>query len=416
MVFFPRSEEEIVKDSLEKLRNNTRVTQLAPGGKVRFILETFGAEQADQNLLFDSNLLQPFIKYCDGRFLDYFGDMLNMPRYEATHGTTVGDNFFFYVDSGSFGDINGGSGFLIPSGTIINNPILEEQAITPGIEQQPQVTFTTTASVSCPSDGAFVYVSLRATAEGSESSVPRNVLTEHNFTGYSKSSQSLLKCTNRYSIDNGVARESDVSYRYRLQNAFNSKSFATYAAIRLAALSIPGVSDVSIVNCEQGPGTFTLYIDGIAPTVSPDLVTRVSEAVNAVTAEGIRGFITGHRVLGSEFILAVHWRSDATAAQKAIDFRNMRSYVEETLNDTRMGQELELRNLLDGIRSVTNNVHSFGRAKPNEFEQVYIYKTSPDGVGSVRNIHVGKKIIPLYNEKVLLETGNRYRGIQFISF
>lgn len=416
MVFSPRTKEEIVQSSLEQLRNNTRLTQLAPGGKVRFMLETVAEEQGDQNLQFDSNLLQPFIKYCDGRFLDYFGDMFNMPRYEASHASTIGDNFFFYVDSGSFGDINGASNFTIPTGTVINNPILEEQAITPGIEEQPKVTFSTTAPILCSRDAAFAYGPLRATVEGGESSVPRNVLTEHNFTGYSQSSRGLLKCTNRYAVDNGVSRESDVSYRFRLQNAFESKSFATFTAIRLAALSIQGVADISLINCEQGPGTYALYIDGVSPTVSPDLVRRVSDAVNSVSAEGIRGFVSGARTLGTEFVIAIHWKTNASADDKAIDYRNMRKYVEDTLNRSRMSEELDLVNFLDDIRSTANSVHSFGRAKANEFEQVYIYKTSPDGIGSVRNLHIGKKITPLYNEKILLETGNRYRGVQFLSF
>lgn len=416
MPFFPRTEEDIVKDSLDKLRTNSNITQLAPGGKTRFLVETVATEQADQNDLFDSNLLQVFIKYADDKFLDYFGDMLDLARYNATHASASGENFYFYVDSGSFGDLNSGGSIVIPSGAIIKTPNLIESAITPGIEEQPIVYFQTTANIVCNSGDAIAYGPITAQSEGRESSLPRNVLTDHDFKGYTQSNKKGLKCSNRYSIDNGSSRESDISYRYRLQNAFKSKAFATYASIRLAALSVPGVADVAIINCEQGPGSFALYIDSIAPTVSPELAQRVSEAVQAVTAEGIRSFVSGSRTLGLELVVAINWSSSISESDKALAYKDIRTYIESRLNIIRMGEEVEFVDLIDGIRSVTPYIATIGRRKPNEFEQVYLYKTGADGTGSVRNLHIGDRIVPLYNEKVILETGNRFRGIQFIAF
>lgn len=416
MPFFSRTEEEIVQDSLDKLRQNSNITQLSAGSKTRFVIETVSSEQADQNDLFDQNLIQAFIRYAEGRFLDYFGDMLNVPRYEAQHAFSVGDNFFFYVDNGSFGDINNGESFTIPANTVIKTVQLEEQPITPGIRDQQVISFATTESVLCEASASFVFVPLRSFSEGLESTVARNTLTVHNFNGYALAANKKLKCANKYAIDNGTNRETDISYRYRLQNAFKSKAFATNAAIRLAALAIPGVADVEIVNAEQGPGTYALYIDGIAPTVSPDLVSRVSESVQRVSAEGIRAFISGARNLGLELVVAIHWSPNISKQNIEMTYVNIRRYIEDQLESLRMGEKISLTDLIDGIRSVSPYIITIGRNKPNTLEQVFIYKTSPQGIGEIRTLHIGEEIEPLYNEKIILETGNRYKGIQFISF
>jgi hypothetical protein len=132
MPFFPKTENEIIKESLDVMSSSTNLTQLSPGSKVRFFLSTTGREQASQQSLFDSNLLQPYIKYAEGRFLDLFGDMLNLPRAEATHAESTGENFMFYVSSGSFGDINGGASFVVPAGTIVHTVPFEGEIVTPG--------------------------------------------------------------------------------------------------------------------------------------------------------------------------------------------------------------------------------------------------------------------------------------------
>lgn len=415
MPFFPRTESEIIKDSLDQMNRETNFTQLAPGSKVRFLLSTTGREQASQQSLFDENLLQPYIRYADGKFLDYFGDMLNLPRVEASHAEATGENFMWYVSSGVFGDINGGQSFTVPAGTVINTPSFEGEILTPGIEVQPIVRFTTTADVVCLAGSSFVYCPVRATIEGNESSVPRNVLTEHAFTGYSLSANDLLKCTNRYSIDNGTLRESDNSYRYRLQNIFKARSQAILAAIRIAALSVPGVADVTIINCEQGPGTYALYVKSQAPTASPSLIREVTAAVEFVSALGIRVFVSGARTLGVELVVAVAWSPNATDENISRGYANMRKNIETTLNEKDQGEAVDLSDIVDLIINSSPHVSSVGRAVPNKIEATYIYKPDPTGLGFIRSLLIGEKIDPLYNERVLLETGNRYRGVQFIS-
>jgi uncharacterized phage protein gp47/JayE len=413
MVFFEKTKEEIVSAALSKL-SSTNITQLAPGAKARFILDTVAEEQANQHDTFDTNLMQAFIKYANGRFLDFFGDMMNLPRIEPTHATSEENNFIFYVQSGTFGDINGGLDFTIPVGTTVSTVPYTGQVITPGIQEQPTIEYKTLESALCQTSQSFVSVKVRARIEGAFSDVPRNVLNKHLFTSYAGSQNNTLKCTNRYAISTGTDRETDDSYRYRLSNVFRARNLATLIAIRLAALSTPGVANVKEVSCEQGPGTFSLYVRGLTPTPGPGLLQSVTASVMNVAPYGIRPFILAPSTLGLEFLAYVSWNRKATATDITRGYQTMRDALESRLNTVDIGEAIVLADLIDILLSAAPLALSIGGNKPNTFDEVYI--TRSDSTGStVRSLISGTEIIPLYNERIVLETASRYRGIQFIT-
>lgn len=416
MPFFPRDERDIVTESLNRMNQQTNITQLSPGGKARFFIATTAREQAKQQQLFDQNLLQAYIKYSEGKFLDFFGDMLNLPRVGSRHAESTGNNFMFYAQSGKFGDLNAGSPFTIPAGTRVYTKPFEGEVVTPGLDTQPIIVYTTTEAAVCNAEESYVYVAVRASIEGDESSVPRNVLNEHDFSGYRLATNNGLKCTNRFAIDNGVNRESDPSYRFRLSNIFAARQQAMEASIRLAALSVPGVVDVTTVNSEQGPGTYALYVLGLTPTTSPALVTSVARAVAEVTSHGIRPFVSGPNPLGVEIVAAVNWSPRATKEDVASGYAAMRDRAETFINDLGIGEELDLNDLLLAMLDVAPLANQIGRITPNQFEEVYVYRQSYTGEDVTRNFHFGDAVQPLYNQRVILETSTRYRGIQFITF
>jgi hypothetical protein len=415
MAFFDRNREEIVSRFIDRLSHNTDINQLTPGGKARFLLETIAEEQSDQHRLFDANLMQPFVKYADGRFLDFFGDMLNLPRNEATHAYTDDDNMMFYVSSGTFGDLNGSLDIIVPLGTMISTIPFEGNIITPGIEEQPNIQYATTSEVICGASNSFVYVPIRASIEGAPSDVPRNVLKQHDFTSYVLSTNNPLKCTNRYSISNGEDRESNESYRFRLSNIFKARELAVLASIRLATLSVPGVADVKEILCEQGTGTYSLYIKSLTPTTSPRLLSEVSAVVSAVSGYGNRCFVLAPQPIGVELVCAVSWSAKTTTSQIAEGYRAMRDALEKRLNTTNIGETIELSDLIDLLLQATPYAKSIGANKLNQFEEVYIYRSDPASDGTIRNFMVGTKIVPLYNERIILQTSGRHRGIQFLT-
>lgn len=411
MPLFSKTKEDLVSEVLTKLNQNTNITQMTPGGKARFFLETTSKEQTDQMALFDLNLLQPYLQYADGRYLDFFGDMLNLPRLESTHAETTSDNFMFYVASGTFGDLNAGATFIIPAGRIVTTVPFDGVTVTPGLEEQPVIRYRTTVPVECDPSASFAYCNIRADLEGKLSSVPRNTINKHNVEGFPEGS---LKCTNNFSIDNGDERESDTSYRYRLLQVFRSKEKGTRAALRLAALSVPGVSDILMVNFEQGPATFSIYVKGLTAVPSPQLLSNVSESVNRVTSEGVRPYVLAPVVIGMEFVIGVNWQAKTGVETKTRQYAAMRDAMESYLISLEIGEPEDLDDLIPVLTSAAPNVMSIGKIKPNKFEEVFIYRSSPYNVGAVRSKMIGETVEPLYNERIVLETSNSYRGIQFI--
>lgn len=411
----------MIANGLEALRNNTNITQLSPGSKTRFLLDAMTEEQAAQHELFDTNLAQAYIRWADARYLDFFGDMLNIPRLESQRGfVDVEDqNFLFFVDGGTFGDINSGQDINIPSGTIISTPTPEIELRTfeadnNEILAQQVIEYELISPVLCPSSRSYAYGQIRAKIEGSISDVPRNVLKKHSFSSYTLSNNNRLKCTNKYAVANGRNRETDGSYRYRLMNAFKARERANRMAIRLAALSISGVSDVVEINCEQGPGTFSLYVESTTPTVSPRILNNVERVVESVCAYGVRPFVVAPKSLGVELVIAVQWKKDTTEQIKSIGYAAIRDAVELFLSNVPMGESLNLQDLATGVSISHPAIQAIGLQKAGEFEQVYIYRLSPDNIGTRKSLFTGTIIEPLYNEKIILETNTNDRGVIFI--
>lgn len=415
MAFFERTTESIVASSLDKLSRRTNITRLSPGGKTRVLLDIMSEEQGDQHLTFDENLMQVFIKFADNRFLDFIGDMWNLPRREATHTSAEGNNMMFYVSSGTFGDINGGSSILIEQGSTVSTVAATDSIITPGIETQSVIEYVTTEDVTATNTSSFVYVPVRAKIEGSSSIVPRNVLLEHDVTNYLQSGSNTLKCTNRYAISNGEERESKESYRYRLANSFKARQMAIPIAIRIAALSVPGVSDVKEVICEQGPGTYSLYILSRTPTTSPLLLEEVARVVSQVTGQGNRPYVLGPQPLGVEFVCAVNWSSRATSEDITRGYILMRNALEDKFSRIAMGDKVIFAEIRDLLLSTSTYAISVGQAIPNKFEEIYVYRKNPQTGGTTRSLVTGEKVVPLYNERAILETTGLHHGIRFIT-
>jgi uncharacterized phage protein gp47/JayE len=417
MRFFNRNFEDLVSFGLQRLSEGTNITQLTPGSKTRFFLDTIFEEQVDQHDVFNTNMMQAFIRFADSEFLDYFGDMLNIKRRVATFAQTTASeqNFMFYVSSGTFGNINSGADFIVPEGAIVTSVPFVGDIATPGLEDQPIIRYTTTADITCRADSSFAYGSIRSTVEGKDYNVPRNVINKHSFTDYSLSGRNLLKCTNKHAISVGTERETDNSYRYQLLNAFKAKEQAVRIAVRLAALSVPGVSDITEVNYEQGPGSYSIYVQALTPTTSQGLLNQVTDAVTEVTSLGNRPFVLAPTPMGTELVMAVNWSPRASTAQKSSVYATIRDNTETVFSLYNMGESVFIADLARTVISSSEHILGIGLEKTNSFENVYITRSSADGSGVTRSVLVGNIIEPLYNERVILETSGRNRGIEFVS-
>lgn len=420
MPFFPVSKDDMVSNGLRVLRDYSNITQLSPGGKARLLLDSTTDEQYAQHRLFDENLAQAFIRWAEDRFLDYFGDMLNIPRIQATTAeTTIEDkNFMFYVDGGTFGDLNNQLDMVIPAGEEISTPDFPTERPTYATDdyrpRQNKIVYDLVDSLTLPSGSSFAFGKIRARVEGIASDVPRSVLTQHSFTNYVLSSTQRLRCTNKYAISSGSDRETDRAYRYRLMNAFKARERGNKLAVRLAALSIPGVADVTEVNYEQGPGTFSMYVQALTPTTSPVLIEKVQTVVEEVNAFGTRPFVLSPLPLGVELVLAVNWKSSSSQTDQSSGYAAIRNAVENYMNLLAIGESLDLEELASIVTKAHPAIQGIGIEKSGAFEEVYVYRMSADQTNARKTLFTNQVIEPLYNERIILETDTKSRGIIFL--
>ena len=87
-------------------------------------------------------------------------------------------------------------------------------------------------------------------------------------------------------IINGQNLESDENFRYRIKNRINQLMASDSMEIRLAALSVPGVADVTIKKHANGIGTTSVLVIGASPIIPDGVLNAVSEACNRVVAAG----------------------------------------------------------------------------------------------------------------------------------
>lgn len=420
MPFFPITREEMVGKGLQRLRDHSNITQMSPGSKTRLLLDFTVDEQYSQHRLFDENMAQAYIRWADGRFLDFFGDMLNIPRLqpETAEVEIEEQNYTLYVDGGTFGDINNDIDFVVSAGTTVSTPDFPTERPTYAqVDYRPRqnkIEYDLVEDVLCRANQSFAFGRIRARVEGRASDVPRNVLIEHNFSGYLLAAQDRLKCTNKYAVSNGRDRETNEAYRYRLMNAFKARERANRIAIRLASLSIPGIQDVFEYNAEQGPGTFSLYVQSLTPTTSPKMLELVREVVDRVCAFGVRPFVLAPVPMGLEFVIAVSWKSTSTEADKARGYADIRHIMENSLDATRIGTPVDLEDLASLAAVANKNIQGIGVEQAGRFEEVYVNRQNPADNSVRRVLYTGDEVTPLYNERVILETNTKYRGIRFL--
>lgn len=277
------SKEDILRRILNNIGANTPITYIGPGSRAKAIANALAASLDDFYTILDNQTLLSFVSSASGRYLDMIGELVGVSRQIAAPAS-VGANeqvVKFYVDSGTFGDINNNSSILVNAGTQITNSsgtivyLLSQDTIL-GVNDSEQ------------------YVTVEAAEEGTQFNVgSRDVLISHDFTGYSaySSSNPPLKVINDQPIENAVPREDDGLFRFRIKNAIFSAATGNSIAIRTKLLASPGVADVLDVPLSNGIGTATYYIKTVSAVPSATLLERLQLEVDAMTAVGSRIFV-----------------------------------------------------------------------------------------------------------------------------
>ena len=272
MPIFAESKKEIFADVLNDVLSNTNITETSPGSKARSIIESVTNKLGDVWSKFDANMAHAFLDGAEGRYLDYFGDMMGLTRgNESAARVSASDKLIkFYRDPNDLtGDIP------IPAGTIIST-----------LPDGAGIVYITTAAGTLANQNDSIYITARSRQVGAKVNVGKNTLTYHNVS-LPLGITSSLQVTNEGSITSGTGIESDDNFRFRISKQIRSNEAGNYTAIRMAALGVPGVADVQILPFFRGVGTFDLLVKSTSPSVSQNLITNVRESLYFAVAQGV---------------------------------------------------------------------------------------------------------------------------------
>jgi len=392
MPLFARSYNELMVDSLDDLNTNTNLTKLGPGGIARGIIEAVNKRLNEAYEIFDLNLARSFVSSSNGQLLDLIGYLLGCVR-DTSLSALITSNMEvvkFYVDSGTFGNINSNNDIVINQGLIISTQ-----------SNQGGVRYKTLEMVVLPSSGDSQFISVEALLPGTDSHLGTGSLVNHSFIGYTDYLNKTLKVTNAHSISNARNLESDANYRYRIVNKVLEAEAANLTAIRLACLSTPGVADIVLIPRYRGIGTFGVIIKATTSTVSQTLIDEVTSTLQRVLAYGNIAYVIGPLETGISMKVTIWYGSNITDTEMEDIESNVTTAIIDYVNALDIGQTLYINQLINQLFDVSDSIANFGQ--PNKpIDELYIYTQTELLETKIRQTLLND-YAPATNERVIIE-------------
>jgi len=343
----------------------TGIKNTSPGGKARALADIIADRMGDLETRSFVTVSQYLLPFATGDALDTLGDIYNLPRIQAqdANSPSTDNNFEFYVQSGTFGDINNGQDITVPAGTQIfsaaaNSPV-----------------YATDVTVVLPASDSSFSFSASSTSTGAAGNVASGVFNQHNFRNYAQQAFGSLLVTNNYGVVAGRDAEDDESYRYRLRLKLQTGGGNGEPAIRTAILQVPGIQDVSFVPLA---GTFQVYVYGISPDVPPSLIQLVQTAINNSTAYPLVGTALAPALIGISLATTLTLKSGLSAADQSSVISNAQQAAADYINNLGIGQELIINELASIILQSDSRIIDIGTPdKP--LQQIFIWRSRLDG-------------------------------------
>jgi uncharacterized phage protein gp47/JayE len=399
MSLFALSESNLFSEILTDIVDNTNLTRASPGSKTRAISKTLSTQLGNAYKKFDVNIAQAFVDGATGKYLEFIGELLNVSRLGAQTAQVgvVDKTVRFYVDTGTFGNINGGNSILLTTGT----------KITTGSDNSG-IVYTIPYNVVLSASASEAFVPAQANSSGSFNNVGKKQLIFHDFINYTDNTNDTLKVTNDAEVVSGQDVEPEANYRYRIVNKILSSEAANQTSIRLAALSVPGVADVVILPYHKGVGSFELLIKSTTPSVSSGLIAAVQEIVDNTKSLGILANVRGPKETGISLTVTLTLHKRLNNAEKSNLIQSVTNNLIDYINSLDIGESFIQNEAIERVMSTSAEIKNMGTAT-NPFDSKYIYRSSRLSDNKVRNTLIGD-FDPAIDERLTVELS--YAGDQ----
>ena len=396
MALIIRKYSDIIDSALRQLTQETNITQLSPGAKARTLLEIVSRQLSEQYQIFDINLANAYLSTAKGEFLDFMGEIVGIERLQPVASGTVSgsQNVIFYTNAATFGAINDSNDISIPKGTKLwTSPTV--------VGSDDSTIYYVTEDTLLPAASVVFALPVEATQQGELFNVGQDTLVNHDFNNYTDAANGTLLVRNRAAITSGRSLENDADFRYRISKQVTTSEMGNQTAIRLAALSVPGVADVSEVPYVRGLGTFGVYIKSLDARVADELVDAVQVVVDDVQSFGNKGFALKPKEIGIEMVLELTYRETVPNRDRADITRDVVGAMYDYINNLSIGEDFIVNEVVQRVMQVDDRIKNVGVAnKP--INDLKMWKTSRTADNRIRYTLEGDYITS-FDEKVLVE-------------
>lgn len=383
----------IVSRVLRNLVSNSPIAALTPGSATIALLEGLANEIASTTIESFNNILNSYLPNASGDMLDFIGKIYGLTRkgpqqIESSSSDTV---MRFFVSNGTFGNINSGTGFTIPTGVKITVTGNTTFALASPV-------FVTTEAVLVSDGDTEAYVGVRSISDSGSRTISPKTATLHDFVGYTDANKRLLRVENRFSLSE-VAGETDSNLRFRITQVQQTLATSNLAAVRLELLTHPQVNTVSISENTDGAGSFTAYILGNSPFLPQSQLDFLKSRVLIVKAAGIRAFVEEVEFIGLSMDIELTYETNTLQSDKAIaeiavnnritSFLGLRQIEEAISRADLIREALTASNKIKGVK--IPNLLFWRTSKLEETRFSTLLKESQD------------EIIPKSNQVIILE-------------
>jgi len=325
--------------------------------------------------------------------LDIWGELVGLSRkQEANAQVNSTDQVIkFFVEKGTFGDINNGEDISLLAGTRIysKSPVLEDGNIVYSVS-----SFTTLVATD-----SFAYVSCTALRAGQSMNIPTGFLIKHSFTDYADSRNGTLRVINEAPIMNGVSGEDDFSYRNRIINRLRANDL-TDTGIIDRVRSLGGVSDVTIQEGIDGLGTKTIFIQGNTPVTSSSTLSVARSAIlNNQTNNAIKFYVRSPEYIGAGIDISIRHMKSKSEEEKGNIEKSILISLSGLINNLPMGRGISISRIERTLGSFLPLVEAIGTER-QMIDGVYEYRNK---FGTRSALKVDRTISANIGEKIVLE-------------
>ena len=363
-MFNYKPREQRLSEMISQLASNTNINRFnSAGAKARYLMDIFNNQLDQLILLLDNNLSQFVLSTASGAVLDFLADIFTglKRKTPVTPNIIPSDRtFLIYTDRANFGSLNKGLSILIPSGTLLHDG-------NPNVANRVKYLLTEAVRLAPTSRG--IYVGAIADGPSAKNNVPPNTINFIDFRQYNDSANLSLRVTNEQPINTASDLESDFDFRFRISQHKLTEKTSNETAVRLAALSVPGVSDIIIDKYADGIGTADLIVISTSPVVSQSLINLVKDEVDKVVSMGSNINVLAPLYYGVSADITLIYKSTSVLSRdneiKSKVLRELNNYF----NNLNVGQNVSFNFITNLIINTDPDIYDI---LPLEEMKVYI--------------------------------------------